>query len=320
LTAHTARARRSFASALLTLVCALAVVGSAAGKRERTPSLAALLARHVPLLVLHPDESFEPVSVDGFLADSDLSRKTATGWELVPGPLPGGGADLRLDQRLCTPFDGLAATSCYASAEAAHGAAPVVYGAAFRTKDRIDLQYWLWYPYDDFSPAYPANDFWQAHEGDWEAVSVILDRAGTPLTVAYSQHRKGRRRAWAQAPKRGLHPLVYVALGSHANFFASGEQPLAPPGVDRAAINVMRAYGIPVPADHTGRGSVVRPTLVRVTTRAPSWMTFAGAWGEAEYLHIPGRNPLFAGLGPRGPAFHTQWQRPVAEEMSWPRG
>jgi len=49
-------------------------------------------------------------------------------------------------------------------------------------------------------------------------------------------------------------------------------------------------------------------------------MTFAGAWGEAEYLHIPGRDPLLAGLGPRGPAFHAQWQRPVAEEMSWPRG
>jgi hypothetical protein len=305
---------------VLTFVCALAVAGSAAGERQRTLSLAALLARHTPVLVLHPDESFEPVPVDGFLADSDLTRKTATGWEPVPGPLPAGGADLRLDQRLCTASDGLAATPCYVAAQAAHGAAPVVYGAAFRTRDRIDLQYWLWYPYDDFSPAYPANDFWQVHEGDWEAVSVILDRAGTPLTVAYSQHAKGRRRAWARTPKRGLRPLVYVALGSHANFFGPGEQSLAPPGVDQAAINVMKAYGIAVPADHTGRGRVVRPALVRVTTRAPSWMTFAGAWGEAEYLHIPRRDPLLAGLGPRGPAFHAQWQRPVAEEMSWPRG
>jgi hypothetical protein len=224
--------RRSFASLLLIVVCALAVAGSAAAEPERAPSLAALLARHVPVLVLHPDESFQPVSVDGFLADSDLTRKTAAGSEPVPGRLPAGGADLRLDQRLCTAFDGLAATSCYLSAEAAHGAAPVVYGAVFRTRDRIDLQYWLWYPYDDFSPAYPATDFWQVHEGDWEAVSVILDRAGTPLTVAYSQHRKGRRRAWALTPKRGLRPLVYVALGSHANFPSPGEHPLVPPAVD----------------------------------------------------------------------------------------
>jgi hypothetical protein len=312
--------RAAFASVLLTLVCALTVVGSAAGGHERAPSLAALLARHVPVLVLHPDESFEPVPVDGFLADSDLTRKTASGWEIVPGPLPVGGADLRLDQRSCTTFDGLAATPCYVATEAVHGAAPVVYGAAFRTTDRIDLQYWLWYPYDDFSPVYPANDFWQAHEGDWEAVSVILDRAGTPLTVAYSQHVKGRRRAWARAPKQGLLPLVYVALGSHANFPSPGEHPLLPPAVDQATINVMRAYGIAVPADHTAKGAVIRPALVRVTSRTPSWMTFAGAWGESGYIHIPGRDPLVAGAGPRGPAFHAQWQRPVREEMSWPRG
>jgi hypothetical protein len=310
--------RRTFASGLL--VCALVVAGSAAGERGRTPSLAALLVRHAPVLVLHPDETVQPVSVDGFLADSDLTRMTASGWETVPGPLPAGGADLRLDQRLCTPVDGLAATPCYVAAQAAHDTTPVVYGAAFRTRDRIDLQYWLWYPYDDFSPAYPASDFWQAHEGDWEAVSVILDRASKPLTVAYSQHRKGRRRAWAQAPKRGVRPLVYVALGSHANFFDAGEQPLAVPAVDQATINLIKAYGVRVPADHTGRGRVIRPTLVRVTARTPSWMTFAGAWGEAEYVHIPGRDPLLAGLGPHGPAFHAQWQRPVVEEMSWPRG
>jgi VPS62-like protein len=312
--------RPALASGLLALVCALGAAGSAAGERDLTPSLSALLGRHVPVLVLHPDESFQPVAVDGFLADSDLERKTATGWEVVGAPLPVGGADLRLDQRACTPIDGLAATACYAATEATHGGAPVVYGAAFRTRDRIDLEYWLWYPYDDFSPVYPANDFWQAHEGDWESVSVILDRAGTPLSVAYSQHRKGRRRAWAQAPKRGLRPLVYVGLGSHANFFTVGEQPLRVPLVDQAVINVMKAYGVPVPADHTGRGRVVRPTLVRVTARTPPWMTYAGAWGEAEYLHTPRRDPILAGLGPRGPAFHAQWKRPVVEEMTWPRG
>lgn len=305
---------------VLALVCTIAAAGAAGAEPGRAPSLATLLTRHVPVVVLHPDESVEPAAVDGFLVDSDLQRKTASGWELVAGPLPAGGADLRLDQRLCSPIDGPAATPCYVAAQAIHGGAPVVYGAAFRTKYRIDLQYWFWYPYDDFSPAYPASDFWQAHEGDWESVSVILDRDGNPLNVAYSQHRKGRRRAWAQTPKRGLRPLVYVGLGSHANFFTVGEQPLRVPLVEQAVINLMKAYGVPVPADHTGRGQVLRPTLVRVTTRTPSWMTFAGAWGEAEYVHIPRRDPLFSGLGPRGPAFHAQWQRPVAAEMSWPRG
>jgi hypothetical protein len=306
---------------LLAAVSTLLMTGAAAGGHDETPTLAVLLARHLPVLVVHPDEQLQPVPVEGFLADSDLTQKTASGWEPVPGRLPAGGADLRLDHRLCAAIDGLAATPCYVSAEAAHGATPVVYGAAFRTRDRIDLQYWLWYPWDDFSPVYPANDFWQVHEGDWEAVSVILDRAtGTPLAAAYSQHVKGRRRTWAKVPKRGLRPIVYVGLGSHANFVDVGSQPLVPPMTDQAAINVMKAYGIRVPADHTGRGRVIQPRLVRISARTPSWLTFAGAWGETGYLHIPRREPLPAGAGPRGPAFHAQWRHPVAEEMSWPRG
>ena len=41
--------------------------------------------------------------------------------------------------------------------------------------------------------------------------------------------------------------------GTRANFFTVGEQPLRVPLVDQAVINVMKAYGVPVPADHTGR-------------------------------------------------------------------
>ena len=56
-----------------------------------------------------------------------------------------------------------------------------------------------------------------------------------------------------------------------------------------------------------------------MTTRTPSWMTFAGAWGETGYLHVADQEPISAGAGPRAPAFHRQWKTPVAEEMSWPR-
>ena len=115
-------------------------------------------------------------------------------------------------------------------------------------------------------------------------------------------------------------PLVYVGLGSHANFFGPGVQPLDPRTVEIQVINVMKAYGIAVPADHTGNGRIVRPRLVRVTARTPSWMTYAGAWGETGYLHVPDQEPIAAGAGPTGPAFHRQWRRPVVEAMSWPRG
>jgi hypothetical protein len=299
---------------------AVACASAAGGSPHASPSLSKLLARHVPVLVLHPAERFRPVAVEGFLADSDLTERTSAGWVKVDGPLPAGGAEYRLDQRLCRAIDGPAASPCYASAQAAHGSAPVVYGAAFRAKGRIDLQYWLWYPYNDYSPTVPAGEFWQVHEGDWEALSVVLDAAGKPLAAAYSQHSKGKRRDWAKVPKRGVRPLVYVAVGSHANYFDTGTQRFDPRVVEPLFISLIRQAGL-VPADHTGKGPVIRPRLVRVTATAPGWMAFAGRWGEAEYIRSPGGQPVaLGGAGPRGPAFHSQWQRPVTEAMSWPRG
>ncbi len=304
--------------ALLSL-SGLMLVPIAGGRQTASPSPAKLLARHSPIVVLHPAERFRPVPVDGFLADSNLQRKTPTGWEKVDDPLPVGGADLRLDQRLCRAVEGIAVSPCYAQAEAAHGAGPVVYGAAFRTKTRIVLQYWLWYPYNDYSPTVPAGDLWQIHEGDWEAVSVILDLRGKPLAAGYSQHSAGKRRGWAKVPKSGVRPLVYVALGSHANYFVPGNNRLDPRVIDPLLIEIITSYGAQ-PVDHTGKGRTLRPRLIRVGVTSPSWMAFAGTWGEDGYIHCPGNAPLASGAGPRGPAFHAQWRSPVSEVLSWPRG
>jgi hypothetical protein len=301
------------------VVAAVAFVSAAGGSAGASPPLSTLLARHVPILVLHSGERFRPVAVEGFLADSDLTRKTATGWEKVEGSLPPGGADLRLDQRYCLAIEGVAASPCYASAQAGHDSAPIVYGAAFRAKGRIDLQYWLWYPYNDYSPTVPAGDLWQVHEGDWEAVSVILDTSGKPLAAGYSQHSGGKKRDWSKVRKRGSRPLVYVALGSHANYFQQGEVPLDPRTIEATLIRIIEAYGVAA-IEHTGGGATVKPRLVSVSAKSPAWMRFAGTWGEAGYVHFPQREPIEAGAGPRGPAFHEQWQRPVVEVMSWPKG
>ena len=240
------------------------VVPAAGGAVDLTPapvpSPAVLLSRHVPILVLHPAEQLQPVSVEGFVADSDLVRKTGSGWSTVPGPLPAGGADLRLDQRSCRAQDGIAATSCYVSAQSAHSSVPVVYGAAFRVKNRIDLQYWIWYPYNAYSPTVPPGDLWQVHEGDWEAVSVILDLRGTPLVLGLSRHSAGAQRVWSKVRRRGPRPLVHVGLGSHANFFRPGAHRLDPRFVEPALISVIEAYGAR-PVDHAGNGRVVRMRL-----------------------------------------------------------
>jgi hypothetical protein len=298
-------------------VLALVLVPAGGAKGTAGPSLGSLLARHVPILVLHPVERLQPVAVEGFLADSDLQRRTTAGWETIPGPLPAGGAALRLDQRPCRAVEGLAATPCYVAAQSAHSSQPVAYGAAFRSGNRTALQYWLWYPFNPYSPTVIPGDVWQVHEGDWESVSVILDRAGTPLLVGLSEHCAGTRRAWAAAPKRGRRPLVHVALGSHANYFGPGAFPHDPRCWPRELRDVVRALSL---VDHTARGREVRPRLVRVGASRPAWMRFAGTWGEDGYVRFPNNEPIGYRGSPAGPAFHAQWRRPVAEVMSWPRG
>ena len=297
------------------VLAAVAGAGSAAA-----PTPAALLARHVPILVLHPAEQVRPTTVDGFLADAELQRRGASGWEKAAGPPPAGGADLRLDQRACVASDGPAATACYVAAQAAHPSPAVAYGAALRRRNRIELQYWIWYPWDVYSPTVPPGELWQVHEGDWESVSVIVDPNGTPLHVGYSQHSEGVRRAWKAAPKQGTRPLAYVALGSHANYPTAGAQPFDPRVVDSLFISVIRQNG-GRPVDHTGRGRVVRPTLVRVTATSPPWMAFAGGFGEDGYLRVPNGQPAsYGATGPKGPAFHEQWRSPVSDALGWPEG
>lgn len=303
--------------ACLALLTGLVFVPAAGGLTFPPPALAVLLSRHVPILILHPAERFTPVSVDGFLEDADLQQKGMNGWEAISGPLPAGGRNLRLDQRLCRAIDGPAAAVCYETAQATHGAAPVVYGKAFRRKARIDLQYWLWYPFNDYSPTVPPGDVWQVHEGDWESVSVILDLQGRPLLVSLSRHCAGARRDWARSPKRGLRPLVYVGLGSHANYFAPGSFPHDPACWPRELRDIVRALKL---VDHAGQGRTVRPMLVPITAGSPTWMTFAGAWGEAGYIHFSNNDTIAYGAGPEGPAFHDQWRHPVTLELSWPRG
>lgn len=87
--------------------------------------------------------------------------------------------------------------------------------------DRIYLQYWFFYIY---------NNWWNDHEGDWEMITVELDKEKKPLRIGYSQHSGNEVEPWEEkmvktwqelmetnAVKEN-HPLVYVSKGSHASY------------------------------------------------------------------------------------------------------
>jgi hypothetical protein len=299
------------------VLVAAAVLVAAGGGAAATPSPQTLLARHAPVIVLHPQERFQPVPVDGFLADSNFEQRQPDGsWAPMPF-VPNAGAPWRLNQRLCSSQDGIAAIDCYAGAEAVHGSRPTVYGAYRRRGNRIALQYWLFYPLNPYSTDVPPNPrFAQVHEGDWELVTVILDASGRPLTAGYSRHCSGAKREWTKVRKRGQRPVVYVALGSHANYFAPGTWPLERRCWPELAVSVFRQNGKAL-RDFAGGGRSLAPRVARVTASAPAWMSFSGAWGEDQVIFIADAVLTYGG-GPTGPAFKKIWKSPIAVPLAWP--
>ena len=127
------------------------------------------------------------------------------------------------------------------------------HGRVTRQDGWVVLQYWLFYPFNDWrSGFFGAND----HEADWEKVIIYLSESETtgevrPEWVAYAAHNytgDNLRRRWddPEVEKVGEHPVIYVGAGSHASYFARGEYltelslPLPSP-IARAA-NAVRGF------------------------------------------------------------------------------
>jgi len=87
-----------------------------------------------------------------------------------------------------------------------------IYGQVTNESGYACVQYWFFYAYNDHSV--------NQHEGDWEMIEVILNTAGNPIMAAYSQHFMGESANWSDVETTdNTHPNVYVAKGSHANYF-----------------------------------------------------------------------------------------------------
>lgn len=149
------------------------------------------------------------------------------------------------------------------------------------------LQYWLFYYFNDWN-----ND----HEGDWELVQLHFNartaaealRTG-PDEIALSQHRTGEVAAWKddRVRREGDRPVVFVALGSHANYFH--------PGIYLGRGEAGRGLG----CDDASRSGRRTPLEVRLLTRRPvgpsdpvAWLAFTGYWGDAERKDSAGSTAL----------------------------
>jgi len=304
---------------VMVLASAVPVLAGAPPPPESDVELA---QRYAPVLYFHPAEIFRPQPVEVIVGQARL-RQSRRLWFDVNFLLSLDALDLLDLESDESHFldvwygdDGSSAYTNYSAHQAYYeevlspevgGPPAAAYAHVVRDEDpdHITIQYWMLYFY---------NDWFNKHEGDWEMVQVMLTAEGEPEWVVLSQHHGGTRRAWANAPvEDGTHPVAYVALGSHANYFVGDE--IYPNGkvVGSARVEIM---------DRTGSAGRVIPDVIMLPDRAglsadpgtwpgAEWLPFRGRWGEAAVQGDFG--------GPLGPADKgTQWERPYAWGIAQP--
>lgn len=286
------------------------------------PSDIELAQRHAPVLYFHSAEIFRPQPVDVIVKQARLrqSRRLWFDTNVLLSLDVLDLLDLESDESQFLDVwygdDGSSAYTNYSAHQAyyrgvlspeAGGSPATLYAHVVRDEhsDHITIQYWALYFY---------NDWFNKHEGDWEMVQVILSAQGNPEWVVLSQHHGGTRRAWASAPiEDGTHPVAYVALGSHANYFIGDE--VYPNGKDvgNRRVEIM---------DRTGRSGRVIPQAILLPDReslsaeptawqGAEWLPFRGHWGEGAVQGNFG--------GPLGPADKgAQWETPYTWGMAQP--
>jgi hypothetical protein len=79
-------------------------------------------------------------------------------------------------------------------------------------------QWWSWWLYNPGPPDLRGEG---QHEGDWEFVQIAY-LEDTPVLVTCSQHKTGGKREHWACELRDGRPVIYIALGSHANLFQPG--------------------------------------------------------------------------------------------------
>jgi hypothetical protein len=295
---------------LVALTSLLATAALAAPAAAADPA-AELATRYAPIVRLVEQkepcghgEPYVPTNVDLVLGNPEVALRgpwdTTNVVEVAPtaADISKGLSSYHLD----FPGDALSPGCTYDewSHTINEGSRPTVYARVVTEAShpgRLALQYWFFYVFNDF------ND---KHEGDWEMIQLDFDAPDaaaalkvTPELVGYSQHGGAEGARWGDGKLQivgGTHPVVYPALGSHANYFSS-------------ALYLGRSAAEGVGCDDTVGPSVeLRPTVSLIPSaqdaylRADPWLGYDGHWGEE---HQGFYN------GPTGPNTKMQWTEPL---------
>lgn len=271
---------------------------------------------YAPLVYLHSQEAYRPMSASTFLASSRLRWSHDAGCpddqfagvRQINARSLGSGAYRHqiTDDFICShhgafhpssqrtrPRDGDTDTEGFFldlenSARGGAGTAAPVYYEYLPGKS---ITYWFLYGYSvPPAPSLIAGHI--AHEGDWERVSLRLDAGDRPTDVAFYAHNGYCTRPWSAVAKSGTHPIVYSGKGSHASYPTPGDHAISFLGLSFS--------------DKTDAGTPWRTWGSLYNARAQGWFGFGGAWGEVGELKDT-TGPL--GPSPYKGAAPTDWSK-----------
>jgi hypothetical protein len=302
--------------ARLVLSVALAALLAAPVARADLADETALAERFAPVVRLveqteecGPGEPYEPTDVDLLFDEPTVALRGP--WrptDLVKiGP---SARDLRdrYEYHLDFPGDALNPGCDYErwARRLTAGHAPTVYAhvaTEAARPGRLALQYWLFYPFNDFN---------NLHEGDWEMIQLVFDADDPsealdqdPVSVGYSSHEGAEQADWDDDKLElvdGTHPVVYPAAGSHANKYTDalylGSSAEAGVGCDDTR------------GPHVEQRPDVRtiPSDPEAAPEAFPWIAFEGRWGELQKAFFN---------GPTGPNLKKQWESPISWSEGW---
>lgn len=150
------------------------------------------------------------------------------------------------------------------------------------------------------------------HIGDWEH-NMIRFQDRKPIEMWFSQHGNGQAFTYDAVEKKGIRPVTYSAMGSHANYAIAGIHDHTIPDLNLPAGFLL---------DYTSQGMLWDPTLSayfynynpedRSFSSAGDGssplgaMNYKGRWGDEQYPDDDPRQELFFGFykyvgGPTGP-------------------
>jgi hypothetical protein len=305
-------ASRSLVGTVVVLL-ALAAAPSAAATLADEQALAARFAPVVRLVEqteeCGPGEPYRPMDVNLLFDEPTVAlRGPWNAGDLVKiGPSAGDLVD-RYEYHLDFPGNPLDPGCDYErwARRLTAGSEPAVYahvGGDPGHPGKLALQYWLFYPFNDFN---------NLHEGDWEMIQLVFDAGDAaealgedPESLGYSSHEGAERADWGDEKLEladGTHPVVYPAAGSHANKFT-------------AALYLGNSADAGVGCDDTrGPHVELRPAVKTIPSDRDSaraafpWIAYEGRWGELQKAFFN---------GPTGPNLKQQWTEPIEWSEGW---